>query len=668
MSARGGDQGPALGPIIEALSHPQVAPALAKPGDVGPEAGNDEAPLFPPGCPVRPLGQMSDVAGQQRCFYLDYNRQLVGLEANNRHGKLGLAALFGPHVTWLEVHFPQMSAPKVDKKTGEVLVPSKITGFDQARAAQALVVECARKGIFDPAGRMRGRGAHKLPGAGEGMVLHCGDKLLVPVHRASGSVKSWTYIDAGLHDGFVYPGASPVPRPWHERLDGEPAAKLAALLRTWQWKRPQLDPRFMLGWIGCAMVGGALDWRPNIWLTGGAGTGKSTLNGRNGVLHQIFGEGLFRTGNASAAAIRQSLRNSTVPVLFDELEAGTNNSRAIEVVELARVSSSGDNMHRGGQDHTAHEFTLASCFQFSSISIPPLEPQDRSRLGILELRPFPVGAIAPDLAKFKLAELGRQLQRRMIDGWERLEPTRAKYHRALAQVGHGSRACAQFSALLAGADVLLEDHETIDGEPSDEFVAGWAALCRPEKMAEISEATPDEVACIIHLTTAMVQAKGGDEREPLGNWIARAVDLARMVAGVDLAAMDKAQERLQNLGLKLVNARWNPDAHGDGGRWGAQAYQAHYPGFLAVANDHQGLRGLFTGTKWQGGVWRQTLTRHAGAIDGITVAIGKGIKSRAVLVPLWLVLGEEELPEASREAAHKAHFAKLTAQSKGAGA
>ena len=60
-------------------------------------------------------------------------------------------------------------------------------------------------------------------------------------------------------------------------------------------------------------------------------------------------------------------------------------------------------MHRGGQDHTAHEFTLASCFQFSSISIPPLEPQDRRRLGILELRPFPVGAIAPDLAKFKLA-------------------------------------------------------------------------------------------------------------------------------------------------------------------------------------------------------------------------------------------------------------------------
>jgi hypothetical protein len=74
--------------------------------------------------------------------------------------------------------------------------------------------------------------------------------------------------------------------------------------------------------------------------------------------------------------------------MIDEAEAGADNRKITEVVELARVASSGDKMHRGGQDHQAHEFTLQSPFWFSSINIPPLEGSDRSRLAILELRPF----------------------------------------------------------------------------------------------------------------------------------------------------------------------------------------------------------------------------------------------------------------------------------------
>jgi hypothetical protein len=154
------------------------------------------------------------------------------------------------------------------------------------------------------------------------------------------------------------------------------------LLRTWNWKRPALDPVLLLGAIGQGYIGGALPWRSNVWITGGRGTGKSALNGRpdegQGIIPQLYGEALFRTGNTSAAAIRQSLKNSTVPVMIDEAEAGADNRKITEVVELARVASSGDKMHRGGQDHQAHEFTLQSPFWFSSINIPPLEGSDRA--------------------------------------------------------------------------------------------------------------------------------------------------------------------------------------------------------------------------------------------------------------------------------------------------
>lgn len=655
-------------PLAAALDNPTPAPLFADAGDPGPELrdGHDEEPPFPPGSPVQCLGISADISGSQKCYYLDINGQLVGLEAGNRHGKNSMIALFGGRTKWLEANFPQWSAPQYEGRgAARTLVKdSEIVGFDQAESSRALIVECARKGIFDAAGKIRGRGAH--PHGNGGLVIHYGNKLLVSQHRLDGEVKSFTWRDVGLFEGFVYCAAAPTPRPWHERVGPKPAETLLALLRTWRWRRPLLDARFLLGWIGAAMIGGALDWRPNVWITGGAGTGKSTINGRNKLLHLLFGEALFRTGNASAAAIRGSLRNATVPVMFDELEASVDTRQADAVVQLARVSSSGENMHRGSADQTVHEFTLASCFQFSSINIPKLEPQDRSRLGILELDPFPVGAVAPVLEEYNLPELGQKLQRRMIDGWHRFAVTKGRFHAALAKGGHSARACDQFGTLLACADILINELPA-----DDEEVAEWAGECRPERMAEISEATPDHEECLWHLLTRQVQAKGNDEREALGTWIGRAVGsaLTPLFEGDDLVARDKASDRLQQIGLKLVNAKWLPEEKNlEGelvkpGRWGSAEYHAMQPGYLAVANSHQGLAGIYQGTKWQGGVWRQSLGRWPGAL-ACELKFGR-IKARAVLLPLAAVLDESELPAASKPAAAADWVA---AQIKGAGA
>lgn len=667
-------------PLAEALDNPAPAPELAQAGDRIAERSEYERPPFPAGGPVQPLGISAGIDGSQKCYYLDYNGQLVGLEAGNRHGKNSLIALYGPQSDWIEAQWPQWSAPQYEGrgKDRELVKASEIVGFDQAEASRALIEECVRKGIFDPAGRMRGRGAHRIGGDGghgNGLALHCGDALLVSEMKVDGTIKGWRWIDPGLHGRFVYPAAERIPRPWHEPAGEAPGVKLLQLLQSWTWKRPVLDPLLALGAIGASPIGGWLAWRPNVWISGGKGTGKSTLNGQDGLLHLLLGDGLFRTGNASAAGIRQSLKNATVPVLFDEIEASEDNRRVKEVIELARVASSGDKMTRGSADHTAQEFTLRSVFWFSSILIPPLEPQDRSRLALLELKPFPDKTKPIDLNALGLPKLGRQLQRRMVDGLHRLHATKAKFHAALAELGHDNRACDQFGTLLACADLLLNDWPTKDVLPDDEAVNDWVALCRPERMAEISGATSEERAAIEHIVTSPMQSRGGEEREAISTWIGRALNYAwapLLAAPHDELNDSKEQSagrKLEQLGLKLVTPVWTPPTAAlDGsedkpGRWGAKVFEnAAEPGFLAVAWRHRALDEVFKGSKWQGGVWRQPLARCDGAIDGVKVSCDR-LKVNAVLVPLCAVFDDEDLPEASRR---EAVLEWMAAQVKGA--
>lgn len=644
---------PSSNPLQDALDNPERAPDMAQAGDIGPELDrDDEFPPFPPGCPIKILGNQQDVTGRQTVYYLNYNGQLVGLEANNRHGKLGLAALFGPHVGWLEAQWGQWSKPIREQIEGKwvIVEESKLVGFDQAKAALALIVEGTRKGIFDPQGRLRGRGAHRHSD-GRGLVHHFGDKLLVSVHRADGDIKGWKWIDAGLHERYVYTAAEPIPRPHIEEQHPRPVEKLLQLLMTWNWKRKLLDPRFVLGAIALGPFGGASPWRSHILITGGKGCGKSTLNGKDGVVHRIFGEGVFRTANTSSAGLRQALRNSTLPVMIDEFEAGKDNTKVQEVIELARIASSGDEMTRGSADHSAQQFTLQSCFWFSGINMPPLAPQDRSRLAMCELMPFAKNTPPLDLSKFNFAELGRVLMRRMVDGWHRLEATKLKYHEALSRVGHDPRACDQFGTLLAAADIVINDHDTADGLPDDEEVNHWAQECRPQRMTEISEATADHQDCIDHITTSMVQSRGGDEREALGTWIGDALAFA-MAPMFEDDRGGKIAKRLEQYGLKLVNARYHAEVQEPNGeirpsRWGAVNFNKDEPGFLAVANKHQALAGIFNNTTWNNGVWKQALARIPGAIEGVQTKFGH-VGGRAVLVPLCAVLDEAELPSASK--------------------
>lgn len=536
---------------------------------------------LPDGCPVTPLGVLGDVS-----YYLDDLKQLRAVPARE-HSRLGVLALFGRNNDLLYRFWPRTNAD------------GDITGWRPERASEALMASASRCGVWNPFERVRGCGSW-LDESGS-LILHCGDVVILADKRRA----------PGLIGRFVYPAAPAAPRPWGAMVPGGssgPGQALLSILKSWNWRRGELDAMLLLGWIGAAMIAGAIDWRPVAWITGGKGTGKSTLHK---LLQRLFDNALISVSDASAAGVWQKLGHATVPVAIDELEAEQDNRRGQAVVKLARQAASGGVVLRGGADHHGSEFTARSCFLFSSILIPPLLGQDRSRMAICELKEL-AGEAAPDLAPQKMRELGQQLLRRMLDRWPSWNDTWAIYRDQLNQVGHDARGADVFGTLLAAADLLLHD-----AEPNLDHARELAEQLQFSGLAEAEDALGDHEHCLQQILGSVLPLDGSSNKNGAGEWVRR----ANGGSLYDADAAD-AQRILGMYGLKVIQER-------------GQA------AMLAIANSHPGLARLFAGTHWASasgarGVWAQSLKRLPMAEASKKALWFGGGSSRATLIPIEL--------------------------------
>lgn len=579
---------------------PKASPPPAESDDPGPAPdGGGGHPSkrnkwggLPEGCPVTPLGKHGD-----QHFYLDAVGQLRALKARD-HGNKDLLALFAPRTDFVHAVWPRYG------RDG-----STITGWRPEEAAEELMNACAREGVWNAADRVRDRGAW-LDEAG-GLILHVGDAVMI----------GGEWRGTGRHDGYVYPASPAIARP----LEGPgPARMMDALLAdisTWNWKRAGLDPYLMLGWLGACVVGGALAWRPLAWVTGDQGTGKSTLHM---LIKGVLGGALLSSSDASEAGIRQTLGNQTLPVAMDEVEAEEDNRKLQALIKLARQASSGGSIVRGGADHTAQGFVARSCFLFSSILMPPLLPQDRSRLAILELDPLIHGRPEPQLTPEKLRDYGAVLRRRMLDGWQRFNATLSIYRDMLKEVGHGGRGADQFGVLLACADLLLADKV-----PTLEEARGWADETAADALGETRSIMSQSHSCLAHLLTSTVTLDGGSRPLSIMQWIGRAADDMDKVLMPDEEPDKVAERAMAVIGLRVIQQKKDAPGRPAGSRW------------VAVAASHQGLARIYAGSHWQGrsgaeGVWGQSLARLPGALADANVRMA-GRQTKCVLVPMALV-------------------------------
>jgi hypothetical protein len=603
--------------IGAALDSPQDLPDLARPSSRDDDTLPPDQPRLPADCPVKPLGVLA-----QTHYYLDSLGQLISL-GPREHSKQHIEALFGVQSSMLREIWPRFAA-KADPKTGEV----SINGWKADEAAEHLKRCAAWQGIFDPQGRVRGRGAHR--GDNGELIIHCGDRILIGGRKVTGGPAEPRWYEPGLLGKYVYPTAPAMPRPWQEEVDDKPAVFLLGLFKQWSWARSQIDPYLLLGVAGAAMVAGALAWRPHAWLTGGSGTGKSTLQK---IFELMFGNGALTTGDATPASVRQLLQQQTLPVFFDELEAEAEGGRAQKIVELARLASSGAQTFRGGTDHKASEFTVRSSFIFSSILVPPMPQQDRNRLAMLELEELPRDAKAPDPYTLGLPEIGRKIRRRLLDQWWRWDETLALYKTALARYGHNGRSADQFGTLLAIADLMIYEHEA-----DLDVVEEWAEQLRAEALAEKIFERTDSDECAEWLASSELRGRGGDERETIARAMARAI----AINDVESNHANRRQ-RLRSIGIAVGNLVDKGEGLTDDKRWGFRDFNGG-EAWVAIANTHRLLDEVFDKSRWRGGTWAQSFQRARNARRRIKVKFD-GRPIWATVVPIELFLGTVEEPE-----------------------
>ncbi len=328
-------------------------------------------------------------------------------------------------------------------------------GLNKDMAHNWLVRTAYRRGFYDPT-MTRGRGAWMDE---ERIVYHFGNSLWVDGEDMS--------VDE-IKSRYAYEQGKRLPHPHKTAMTAEEGRAIYELATKFRWSRPA-SAVLLAGWVALAPICGALRWRPHIWITGGAGSGKSTI--LNGFVHFLMnGAVLYAQGNSTEAGIRQTFKNDAIPLIFDESEQ--NNEREVNrmqaVLAFMRQSSteSEARTYKGTAHGNAMEFQPRPMVCLSSIQVGIKHVADYERISILALRPKRETEDAASEWKDLSRRLGglradRDFPARLLRRSLNLLPLTLKnvetFAAAAATKFGTQREGDQYGALLAGAWSLVSD-------------------------------------------------------------------------------------------------------------------------------------------------------------------------------------------------------------------
>lgn len=480
--------------------------------------------------------------------------------------------------------------------------PSK-SGVNWDEAADAVIQKSRRMSLFDPC-RVRGLGAWEDEGR---VVVHLGDRLLVdgvptPIRK--------------INSRYIYVLRPKVDKDLPKPATAREAYQFVQLCEMLSWERP-IYGKLLAGWCAVAHVCGAVRWRPHIWVTGPAGSGKTWAY--ENILEASLGDFAQPcTSSSTEAGIRQKLGSDARPVIFDEAEPGTDKgqTRMTCVLELARQASAGGaGILKGTVSGQGQEFRIRSCFAFSSIVVALNNEADRSRITTLSLCRNTDPDAAEQFQKIceKLAEVmtpgfAARLRARCIKMIPQIRESLDVFSNVLTPKLKGRRAGDQVGAILAGAWCLCRDR-AITTEEAEQWVSGqeWDA-------AKSTESETDEKRLLLRLLQQPVQIdpKGGS-----------GAPIRRTVGEVCRALMSGIAEPTWELdaghdALGRIGIRMRGDDEGEM--------------CLIISDNHPAIRRAMDGTPWETG-WGRLLARinRAKRLTGFRFA---GALTRAVRVPI----------------------------------
>lgn len=427
---------------------PRPAPAPSLPANVDPDTGEilDMAPeAEPPQAANDNQGRAGfSILGYDRetFYFLPHEKRQITEMTRGDMTENGLLAL-APMLFW-ELHFPKEKAR-----------------YDKTAAVDWLIRTAYSKGVFNPH-RIRGRGAWIDEGR---TVVHMGSHLIV--ENAPTDI-------TGFGSRYIYQAEIPLPDLSDEALTSEEGEILLETSEMFRWTMPA-SAALLAGWCALAPICGAIRWRPHIWLTGGAGCGKSTI--LNDFVHFLMGGmDVFAQGNSTEAGLRQRLRSDALPVLFDESEQNNEREeqRVQAVLALIRQASSesGAQTFKGTVGGKSMNFHVRSMFCLASIQVGIKQQADRERLTVLALRP-------------------KHEDRGAADGWERLRDNLRRMRRDDGLPGRlFRRSLDMLPVTLRNIDVFVRsatEHfgNARDGDQYGTLLAGaWSLIAAREATAE----------------------------------------------------------------------------------------------------------------------------------------------------------------------------------------
>lgn len=566
---------------------PQGPKNPAPPEIVKPESGDN---MFQANEHFRMLGYDKDENSRLVYFFFSFDAKAVIKLSPSSMTKSNLMML--APLNWWEQNFPGGK-----------------TRIDADAAQQFLIYHSHQVGTFKEK-FIRGRGAWVDEGK---FIIHTGDMLLVNGDAIPlKSFRSRYVYEIGERLGFGM--TQPLP--------AVEASKLIDKVKWLLWER-EINAYLLAGWCVIAPFCGILQWRPHIWVTGPAGSGKSWV--MDNVVKKLLGDtALVVQGKTTEAGVRGLLQNDARAVLFDESDVDNNNDkeRVQNVLALARSSSyhDGGQIGKGTQSGGSRTYTMRSCFAFSSIGVQLNQQSDRSRFSILGLISFEGKRTKDDFMEFE-KDWTRLVTDDFVNGLQSrtmsLLPVILKNSRTFADaVAHviGQRRIGdQVGGMLAGAYSLSSSKE-ITYEKAIEWVKArdWS----DERGLEL---TKDEYRLFGRLMGSItkIESEVGPHKERSIGEIILVASHKRTEIGL---TSEMASNRLRRIGIRIIDDR------------------------IYISNTADSIVAMLRDTPWVNN-YNKILERLPGASKEDPMTYYPGIRSRGVSVPLSMVTeGSQDIP------------------------
>ena len=376
------------------------------------------------------------------------------------------------------------------KEYWEIMYPKKTDGkgknqddgaIDWLTLGSELQKKCRERGIF----KQENLRFHGVWMDHDRVIIHLGNRLLLDGREMGLHEVKNTQFQYGLCETKESVHSNP--------LTAAECRPIVEFLERELQVRTRQERVFLGGWIVAGLLGGILEWRPHLFMSAEAGSGKSYL--RDNLLIP-FMQGFYEESASSATTepgTRQMMNGRATPVLFDEMD-NIKPEASESLLSLLRQAATGNSkIVKGGANSKHVEFYPRFSAILLGIQNPSVNRQaDATRFLQIEIKkPSDTEQLKRANAyfeKFRASDYSKRFISRVFNCPRLFNKNFVKIKNWLL-TKHNARFVQLHAPVLTGWSILLSDEELNQTQVED-----LCAILDEENNKQQIES--DHVACV----------------------------------------------------------------------------------------------------------------------------------------------------------------------------